>query len=634
MATAQGMSGIDVKAVTQELAGRLPLWIDKVYQFDTRTLGIRLNGEEHAKYQLLIESGRRAHLVHTFPNPPKNPPQYAMLLRKHLSGGKVLAVRQHGLERILIFDIGKRDLTYHLIIELYDEGNVILTDESYTIIKPLRHHRFKDRDIVPNAKYTVSEMDPTGSVEALASVLCADDRDVVRALAMGCMLGGTYAEYVCKNAGVAKTTPAASADPARIFTAVQSLFAQVTHAPMPVVSEKSCEPVLLAEQDGGETGALPQFARFSDALEAFFPQTKAAIKKEKPKLSGADKIRKYQEDAIKKFDTKIARTQEQVAVLYENYQIISHVITTLDAATKTHSWQEIARTLKGNPQPLAKKIVAFYPEEAAVDLDLGQKIKIYVHEGVEQNAERYYAIIKKFRKKKEGALAAMARPLPKKKPVRQDLAVMKKLWYHRFRWFITSDGVPVLGGRDAGQNEELVKKYMAGGDLFVHADVHGASVVIVKGKTERMDEVAQFAAVYSGAWRSGHFSADVYSALPAQVSKTPEHGEFITRGSFIVRGERTYYRNVPVAVGIGLMLEPAAAVIGGPPDVIKPRVKVYVELKPGQYEPNDVAKKVLRILKLGISEDEGRALKGVLNTERVAAFIPPGGSDITGQHEG
>ncbi|MDD5187814.1 MAG: NFACT family protein, partial [Methanoregula sp.] len=100
MATAQGMSGIDVKAVTQELAGRLPLWIDKVYQFDTRTLGIRLNGEEHAKYQLLIESGRRAHLVHTFPNPPKNPPQYAMLLRKHLSGGKVLAVRQHGLERI------------------------------------------------------------------------------------------------------------------------------------------------------------------------------------------------------------------------------------------------------------------------------------------------------------------------------------------------------------------------------------------------------------------------------------------------------------------------------------------------------------------------------------------------------
>jgi hypothetical protein len=227
----------------------------------------------------------------------------------------------------------------------------------------------------------------------------------------------------------------------------------------------------------------------------------------------------------------------------------------------------------------------------------------------------------------------MAKPLPKKKPVRHDIVAAKKLWYHRFRWFVTSDGVVVLGGRDASQNEELVKKYMAGGDLFVHADVHGASVVIVKGKTERMDEVAQFAASYSGAWRSGHFSADVYAALPNQVSKTPESGEFVSRGSFIVRGERTYYRNVPVGIGIGLVLEPQAAVIGGPPSAIKPRAKIYVELKPGQYEPNDVAKKVLRLMKQGIPDDEEKALKGILNTDRVAAFIPPGGSDITGKHE-
>jgi hypothetical protein len=225
--------------------------------------------------------------------------------------------------------------------------------------------------------------------------------------------------------------------------------------------------------------------------------------------------------------------------------------------------------------------------------------------------------------------------VPVKKIVRKrEFVPMKKLWYHRFRWFVTSDGVVVLGGRDASQNEELVRKYLTGGDLFVHADVHGASVVIAKGKTERMDEVAQFAASYSGAWRSGHFSADVYSALPSQVSKTPESGEFISRGSFIVRGERTWYRDVPLAVGIGLMLEPHAAVIGGPPAVIRGRTKAFVELRPGQYEPNDVAKKVLRILKEKVSDEEEKALKAVLNTEGVAAFVPPGGSDIAGHHEG
>jgi predicted ribosome quality control (RQC) complex YloA/Tae2 family protein len=623
MATEQGMSGIDTKAITQELCEKMPLWIDKVYQFDSRTLGIRLNGEEHAKYLFLIESGRRAHIVEAFPAAPKNPPQYAMFLRKYLSGGKVLAIRQHGLERILIVDIGKGQLIYRLIIELFDEGNMILTDEAYRIIKPLRHHRFKDRDIVPNAIYTMGETDPTGSLELLASSLKNDDRALVRALAIAGMLGGTYAEYVCTSAGIDKTIPASSVDPVPVFAAIQQLFDKVLHAQNPVVSAKSCEPIALS--DTAEKSGL---SSFSKALETFFPITKAEKKKAAPKISGPEKIRKYQQDAIKKFDNRVAKTQEIVATIYENYTLISEVITTLDAASRNHSWQEIEAILAVHSTPITKKIVAIHPDEASVDLDLGQKVKIFVHESVEQNAQRYFAIIKKYKHKKEGALIAMAKPLPKKKAVRHDIVAMKKLWYHRFRWFITSDGVVVLGGRDASQNEELVKKYMAGGDLFVHAEVHGASVVIVKGKTERMDEVAQFAASYSGAWRSGHFSADVYSALPNQVSKTPQSGEFVSRGSFIVRGERTYYRNVPVAVGIALVIEPAAAVIGGPPSAIKGRGKVYVELKPGQFEPNDVAKKVLRIMRDRITDDEEKALKGVLNTEKVAAFVPPGGSDI------
>src|SRR5208337_4630925 len=176
MASEQGMSGIDVMAMAFELSGKLPLWVDKVYQFDTRTLAVRLNGENKAKYQLIIEAGRRAHLVKDLPEPPKNPPQFAMLLRKYISGGKVLAIRQHGLERILIFDIGKGNLVYHLIIELFDEGNIILADESNIIVKPLRHHRFRDREVVPGVAYTLGTTDPTASLENIAAVLAADDR--------------------------------------------------------------------------------------------------------------------------------------------------------------------------------------------------------------------------------------------------------------------------------------------------------------------------------------------------------------------------------------------------------------------------------------------------------------------------
>ncbi len=629
MASEQGMSGIDLREVTSELCEKLPLWIDKVYQFDSRTLGIRLNGENKARHQMIIEAGRRAHLVKDMPEPPKNPPQFAMFLRKYISGGKVLAIRQHGLERILIFDIGKGQRVYRLIIELFDEGNVILADENYTIIKPLRHHRFRDREIVPNATYTFGT-DPTSSVDVMAAMMKTDDRELVRFLAIGCMLGGTYAEYICRKTGLDKTLPASSANPEAVFEAVQDLLSQVMHAPDPVISKKHCEPVNIW---GGQDSQ--HFRTFSEALEAFYPLTKAEKKtaEAQPKLNREERILKYQKSAIKRFEEKIEKTESVVAALYENYQFVSAVISTLDSASKTLSWQEMEKLIRQKDSADAKKIVAFHPEEAAVEIDLGKRVKIYVHEGIEQNAGRYYDIIKKFRKKKEGALRAMKTTLPKKKEQKRDFIPMKKLWYHRFRWFVTSDDVVVLGGRDASQNEELVKKYMSGQDLFVHADVHGASVVIVKGKTERMDEVAQFAASYSGAWRSGHFSADVYSALPSQVSKTPESGEFISRGSFIVRGERTYYRNVPLAVAIGLMLEPHTAVIGGPPSAIVRKTPVYVELRPGQFEPNDVAKKVLRTLRQKVSEEEEKALKGILNTEHVAAFVPPGGSDITGHHE-
>jgi predicted ribosome quality control (RQC) complex YloA/Tae2 family protein len=627
MASEQGMSGIDVRVITSELREKLPLWIDKIYQFDSRTLGVRLNGEHKARYQMIIESGRRAHLVRDMPEPPKNPPQFAMFLRKYISGGKVLAIRQQGLERILIFDIGKGPMVYHLIIELFDEGNVILTDEQYTIIKPLRHHRFREREIIPGATYTLGITDPTSSEEAMGALIENDDRDLVRFLAIGCMLGGTYAEYICRRAGLEKTVPARSVDPKAIFAAVQELLSRVVQVPDPVIARKHCEPVdLWGEEDS------QHFRTFSEALETYYPLTKAEKKTvdAQPKLNKEERILKYQRSAVKKFEEKIEKTESIVAALYENFAFVSSVISTLDAASKTHSWQEIEKLIREKNSADTKKIVAFHPEEAAVEIDIGRRVKIYVHEGLEQNAGRYYDIIKKFRKKKEGALRAMKTVPPKTKVQKRDFVPMKKLWYHRFRWFITSDDVVVLGGRDASQNEELVKKYMGGQDLFVHADVHGASVVIVKGKTERMDEVAQFAASYSGAWRSGHFSADVYSALPSQVSKTPESGEFISRGSFIVRGERTYYRNVPLSVAIGLMLEPQAAVIGGPPSAILKKAATSIELKPGQFEPNDVAKKVLRLLKQKVSDEEEKALKGILNTDHVAAFVPPGGSDITG----
>ncbi|MDG6256136.1 MAG: ribosome rescue protein RqcH [Methanomicrobiaceae archaeon] len=631
MATLQGMSGIDVRCMVFELRSHLPLWVGKIYQYDPKILGFRLNGEEKARYQFVIEAGRRAHLTGELPPAPPNPSGFSMLLRKYLLGGKILDIRQHGLERIVEFVVGKRDTTYHLVVELFDAGNVVLCDEEYRIIKPLWHHRFRTREVVPGAVYVFSgPSNADRTEEEIASLLKDSDRDLVRTLATALFLGGSYAEEMCRITGLDRETPAAAADAGKVHAAYRRLLALAEGGGRAVVDASGC---WIVPEDARGEGR--EFTGFHEALDAFYPRVEGRADKEAaPRLSREERIRRQQQDAVAKFEKRIERLEIAVEAIYENYALVSDIIRTLDQASRERSWQEIETILKQSDNSVAKAIRAIHPADAAVELDLGVPVKIFVHDSLEANVGRYYDQIKKFRRKREGALAAMEQSFEVKPSKKKEYVFLKPRWYHRFRWCHTHDGVLLLGGRDASQNEDLVRRYMEGGDTFLHADVHGAGVVLVKGETGHMDEAAQFAASYSNAWKAGHFSADVYAARPEQVSKTPEPGEYVSRGSFIVRGERTYFRNVPLGVAIGIQVEPVVAVIGGPVSAVAEKAKVWVVLAPGQYSPNDTAKKVLRALRQGLAEDEVRALKRVLNTEQVAGFVPPGGSDIVELHEG
>ena len=100
-----------------------------------------------------------------------------MLLRKYLEGGKVLSIAQHGLQRIFSITVGKKMGSYQLFIELFDEGNVVLCDAEGKIVKPLWHHRFREREVVPGATYTLPGKDCSDlSPESLGDLLRASDR--------------------------------------------------------------------------------------------------------------------------------------------------------------------------------------------------------------------------------------------------------------------------------------------------------------------------------------------------------------------------------------------------------------------------------------------------------------------------
>ena len=96
----------------------------------------------------------------------------------------------------------------------------------------------------------------------------------------------------------------------------------------------------------------------------------------------------------------------------------------------------------------------------------------------------------KERKTVEASEMALKNAEKKTKQALKDVATIgtitkarKTHWFEKFFWFISSEKYLVIGGRDAQQNEMLVKKYLKTHDFYVHADLHGASSVVVKNPT-------------------------------------------------------------------------------------------------------------------------------------------------------
>ena len=63
----------------------------------------------------------------------------------------------------------------------------------------------------------------------------------------------------------------------------------------------------------------------------------------------------------------------------------------------------------------------------------------------------------------------------------------------------------------------------------------------------------------------------VYSVKPAQVSKSAQTGEFVGKGAFVVRGQRTWYKDMDVRIGIGLIaVNGVPMVVSGTPNTCRP----------------------------------------------------------------
>ena len=232
------------------------------------------------------------------------------------------------------------------------------------------------------------------------------------------------------------------------------------------------------------------------------------------------------------------------------------------------------------------------------------EIEIDFTKSAQENANEYYRRSKKLAQKREGAEKAVKdlekrlaeiRSRAKAETSRRVVKAERSEWYEKFHWFYTSNGMLAIGGRDAHQNELINSRHFESNDIFFHADIFGASVVVLKdgisAPKEIKEEVAEFAACYSSAWKEGQRTVDVYAMRRDQISKSTGKGSLGT-GSFLMKGERDWYRNV----GLSIIMFVKDGKLNSVPGMTFGKMAkdglVHAKITQGNHKKSDAAKKV------------------------------------------
>src|SRR5688500_6693791 len=117
------MSALDVRAAVRELQTLKGSRVDKAYEIAPGELLLPVRGgSPPRRIDLSILVGKAVHLTQLPREAPEKPTSFVMQLRKHLAGGFVDDVRQHGFDRILEIVSRRKDGTYVLVVELLHDG--------------------------------------------------------------------------------------------------------------------------------------------------------------------------------------------------------------------------------------------------------------------------------------------------------------------------------------------------------------------------------------------------------------------------------------------------------------------------------------------------------------------------------
>ncbi|KAL2843214.1 telomere recombination-domain-containing protein [Aspergillus pseudodeflectus] len=680
----QRYSSLDVQVIARELASELVgLRVSNIYDLSTRIFLFKLAKPDHRK-QLIVDSGFRCHVTQYSRATATSPSTFVSRMRKCLKSRRITSITQIGTDRII--DYSFSDGMYHMLLEFFASGNIIITDRDYTIIALLRQvpggEGFDEAKV--GLKYTLTNKQNYDGVPDITDERIRETLE--KAKALFAQEGNAPKKSKKKNTDVLRKAlsqgfpeyppllldhafAVRGADPATpldqvlgdegLLEVVRGVLEEARSVTDDLSADKSHPGFIVAKEDTRPTAPDPESQEATPAKpgllyedfhpfkprqfegkEGFtileFPSMNATVDEyfssiESQKLES--RLTEREEVAKKKLDSLRQEHQKRIGALEQAQDLhirkasaiqdnVYRVQEAMDAVNgliaQGMDWVEIARLIemeqsRGNPVAriiklplkLYENTITLLLREAGDEGDEEEELfssdesdESEDEEGEEQtntqrssealtididlgqspwaNATQYYdqkrvAAVKAERTTQSSAKALKSHERKVKDDLKRNLKQEKQVlrpsrnpfWFEKFLFFISSEGYLVLGGRDAMQSELLYRRHLRKGDIFIHADLDGATPIIVKNRggassssisPTTLSQAGNLCLATSTAWDSKAIMS-AYWVDASQVSKTAEAGDLLPVGEFLIKGEKNFLAPSQLVLGFAVMFQ-------------------------------------------------------------------------------
>lgn len=506
--------------------------INKIAQPENDELIITIKNQRK-QYRLFLSASASLPLIYlteTNKPSPLTAPNFCMLLRKHIGSGKIIAIEQPGMERIIRFTIEHLNelgdlCTKYLIVEIMGKhSNIIFCNEEDQIIDSIKHvsaHMSSVREVLPGRPYFIPETQSKLNPFVLTEEIFQEKifpRPVNVAKAIYTSITGIsplMAEEVCYRAGIDGGIPTDGLEDVERVHLAHTFLRMVDD-----IRDGHFEPnIIYKGKEPVEFACFP-LSQYQDYRAVSYPSIFPVLETYYAEKNIVTKMRQKTVDLRKIVQNALERNVKK-------YQLQQKQLKDTEKKEKYRVWGELLNTYGYEVEPGAKSMEAsnYYTNEM-IQIPLDETMT------PQENAKKYFDKYSKLKRTKEAldillqetgdeikhleSIAASLDIASSEEDLVQIKEEMMEYGYVKRKntggkkvkvtsrpyHYISSDGYDIYVGKNNFQNDELSFKFASGNDWWFHAKGQPGSHVIVKSKNEELpdrtfEEAGKLAAYYS-----------------------------------------------------------------------------------------------------------------------------------------